>query len=100
MRQQNDELSMPNVRGSIRMCTSTTGEFRARVKMAAIQEGITSQEFVLRAVLARIKKKGPATPQDRRESALRTCFESKRTPQHIKDAIDNLLKPYLPAAKG
>jgi hypothetical protein len=99
MRRQDDEtFSMQNIRGPLRMCASTTPEFRGKVRQAAIDEGISAQEFVLLAVRDRMRKQRGSSLEERRLRALRAAFQSKRTPEYVKRALEALLSPFLPEA--
>lgn len=87
---------MPNIRGPFRLCASATAEFRDKVAMAARQEGISAQEFVLLAVRDKMRQHKGHSMEERRCVAIRTAFQSKRTPGYVKRALEELLSPFMP----
>lgn len=98
MRKHNEEyISMRSIKGDVRMCCSTTPEFRDKVAIAARNLGVKSQDFVLEAVRDKMQEgRRTATPEERLAMALRAFLANKRTPPHVKEGIEKMLEPFLP----
>ena len=97
MRRHNNEyISMRDIKGDVRLCCSTTPEFRDRVNTAARRANVKAQDFVLDAVRAKMQAYTPKSPEDRLSLAFRGFIASKRTPAHIRQGIEKMLEPFLP----
>ena len=97
MRKHNEEyISMRDIKGDVRLCCSTTPEFRDRVNFAARRANVKAQDFVLEAVREKMQTYGTKSPEDRLCLALKSFLTSKRTQAHVRAGIEKMLEPFLP----
>lgn len=86
---------MKTIKGDLKLCCTTTAEFRDKVAVVARQRGTKVKDFVLEAVRDRVTG-GATTLASRRSIALENLLKNKRESAKLKHFIEECLAPYMP----